>query len=47
MTRSEYDAMNKKEDESAKKFNEKSREKKLAAEEQAMRLDLETRRYKH
>lgn len=46
LTRSEYDAMNKREDDSAKKFNDKSREKKLASEEQAIRLELETRRHK-
>jgi hypothetical protein len=46
MTRSEYETMNKREDDLANKFNEQSREKKRASEELALRLDLETRRRK-
>ena len=46
MTGSEYEAMNQREDDLANKFNEQSREKNRAAEETALRLDLETRRRK-
>lgn len=46
MSRSEYEAMLQREDDSAKEHSEKSREKKRVLEEQALRLDLETRRHK-
>lgn len=44
--RSEYEAMIQREDDRAKEHGEKSREKKRVVEEQARRLELETRRHK-
>ena len=46
MSRPEYEALVRREDDEANKFREKSREKKRKAEEEARRLDLETRRHK-